>query len=270
MAKNHVKPSQDELKAQEQAAIAEAEKLKDAPVESDTPPTGEKELEKKPEPDKKPDDGQAEPSEEEKEALRQKLEDEKKKFSASARENQRIYSKNRVMNQALEEANEIPEPTDDEMKSEFNDWELMGETEKMLAKETVISRKWRGRISQAKEQAAKIEKWNESVNQFVEDPKVLSDNPDLEGKTEEFVEFATLDTNISVPFYFLVAAFLHEQSKERVSHKGKMFETGSGGPNDRPTPASDKISLEDARRLRETDYAKYKELLSAGKIDTSL
>jgi hypothetical protein len=48
-----------------------------------------------------------------------------------------------------------------------------------------------------------------------------------------------------------------------------MFETGSGGPNERVKPKGDKISLAEARTLMKNDYKKYKEYLVAGKIDTT-
>ncbi len=275
---NHIKPTKEELEQQTQEAIEEAEKLANEPLkeeeevtpEPETPPEVPEETPEVPEvPEEQPEE-QAEPSEEEKEALRKKLEAEKKKSSASARENQKIYAKNRVINKALVEADEIPEPTEEELTREFPDWDVMSETEKVFAKETVISRSWRQKISEAKEQASKIEKWNEAVDTFVEDPKTLVDNQELEGKTEEFRTFATEETNNSVPFNILVAAFLHEQSKGKQSHKGKMFENGSGGPNEKPTLKSDKITLEEARTLRETDYTKYREMLMAGKIETNL
>jgi stress-induced morphogen len=259
MPKNHVKPSKEELEAQEQAAIEEAERLAKEEAE------GKQEEEVEPEVVEAKDDAreQADPSEEAKKRLKEKL-------SASARENQKIYAKNRVINKALADAEDVPEPTEQELVNEFRDWDSMSDIEKSLAKETVISRRWRQTIAQAKEQATKIEKWNESVEEFVSDPNTFITHPDLEGKADEFQEFATAESNNSVPMNILVSAFLHEKSSGKTPNKGSMFETGSGGPNEKPTPKSDKLSLEDARKLRETDYTKYKEYLNAGKIDLNV
>lgn len=271
--KNHVKPTQEELKAQEQAAIEEAEKLENNPPEEK-----EEEVEDVPSKVDKAKDNEVEQGEEDKEEVipEDKREAEpskelyKKKFSASSRENQRIAAKNRVINKALADAEDVPEPTEEELQDEFNDWDIMSDVEKKLAKETVISRNWRKVISQAKEQATKIEKWNESVNEFIEDPKTLIANPALEGKADEFKEYATVEANNSVPFNILVSAFLHDNSINKTNNKGRMFERGSGGPNDKPQPKSDKISLEEARKIRETDYNKWKELNAQGKIDYNL
>lgn len=268
---NQNKPTQEELQAKELEAIALAEELeKNPPKEEDEEEpvvtSDPEEEEETPDETLEEDEEDAEPSEEEKEALKKRLEEEKKKSSASARENQKIYAKNRVINQALVEADEIPEPTEEELVKEFTDWDVMSETEKTFAKETVISRNWRKVISAAKEQATKIEKWNESVEVFIDDPKTLIDHPQLEGKTEDFKNFATGEDKNSVPFNILVSAFLHEQAANKKPNKGRMFEKGSGGPNERPEPKSDVLTLEEGRKLRETDYAKWKEYNAAGKI----
>ena len=272
----HKQPTKEELKAAEDAAIEEAEKLEH---KSDVEAEPEVEEEK---PEEKEEEEQAEPvidpeSEEELEAKPPEEEAEpskelfKKKASASARENQKIYAKNRVINQAIVEANEIPTPTDEEMQGIYGEsWELASDIEKESLKETQLSKRWREKIQEASNQATKIEKWNESVLKFVDDPKTLVDNPELEGKTEEFAQFATDETNNSVPFPILVAAFLHNHSVNKQSNKGRMFEKGSGGPNDKPQPKNGKITLEEARRLRETNYEKWKEYNSKGLIDYNL
>ena len=271
---NHQKPTKEELKAQEEEAIAEAERLEKTPEEpkDEEPPAEEVEDEvipSEPTPEEEEPEVEATPEEEEPEAEPSK-ELYKKKFSASSRENQRISAKNRVINKALADAEDVPEPTEDELVAEFRDWDIMSDTEKMLAKETVVSRNWRKVISQAKEQATKIEKWNESVEEFIEDPKVLNANPDLEGKTDEFKEFATTEENNNVPFNILVAAFLHENGKNKKSNKGKMFERALGGLNDKPKPKDGKISLDESRKLRETNYEKWKEYNQKGMIDFDL
>lgn len=258
------KPTKEELKAAEDAAIAEAEKLEKESAIPEPEVTPNPESEEEPEPTQEetpeePEEEQAEPSEEEKEKL-------KKKLSASARENQKIYAKNRVINKGLTDAEDIPEPTEEELVKEYSDWDLMSDVEKTLAKETIISRNWRKVILEAKNQATKIEKWNESVEEFVDDPKNLITYPDLEGKTDEFKTFATEETNNSVPFKILVSAFLHDHSSTQKSNKGRMFEKGSGGSNEKPIPNDGTINLEQARKLRETNYPKYKEYLIAGKI----
>lgn len=277
------KPTLEELKAKEEEAAALTEEdLKKLQEEEEEDSEEEKKSEGDSEEGKdeeeadEGDGGEVEQEEEEAGETQADPSKElyKKKFSASSRENQRINAKNRVINKALVEADELPEPTEEDLEKEYKDWDVMTETEKMLAKETLISKNWRGKISQAKDQVTKIEKWNDSVEEFVGDPKTLIDNPSLEGKTEEFKEFAEAEENNNVPFKLLVSAFLHDHatgvSSKKVSNKGKMFERGSGGPNDKPKPKDGKISLEEARKLRESNYPLWKEKNAAGLIDFNI
>lgn len=259
----HVKPSKEELEQKQQEAIDEAENL--APEETpEEEPVEPETVESETPSEEAPQEVKEEkvPVEEENKKL-------KEKFSASARENQKIYAKNRVLNKAILNLDEVPDPTEEELQAEFRDWEVMSEVERSLAKETVIGRRWRTNLKEAQDQAKKIEKWNETVDEYTDDPKTLVDHPELEGKGDDFKNFAKEEANNNVPFNVLVGSFLYEQSK-RTGNKGRMFETGTGGPNERIEPKSDKISLEDARKIRETDYDKWKQLLVAGKIESDL
>lgn len=190
----------------------------------------------------------------------------KKKFSESSREAQKINAKNRVLNKALADAEDVKEPTEEELQQEFSDWDVMSDIEKTLAKETIITRRWRETIAQAKDQATKIEKWNESVVDYVEDPKTLLAFPQLEGKQEDFKEYAILQENNNVPFNVLIPAFLFQQSTTNKPHKGKMFERKGGGANEKPKMNDGTITIEEARKLRETNYDLWKQKLKEGKI----
>lgn len=280
---NHIKPTKEELKAKQEEALNATpdpkeeeetqEETEDTEVVEETPEeTVEEVVEETPEIDEEEEPEEKE--EQEEETVEEKADRLKKENAASARENQKILAKNRVINKALAETDEIPEPTDEELlveaKKEGQDFEVMSDVERSLYKETVISRRFRGKIKEAQDQAKKIEKWQESVETYVEDPQTLIDIPELENKTEAFKEFALKDENNSIPFKLLVSAFLYQKSTEKKVNKGRMFETGSGGPNDAIKPKSDKLSLDESRKLRETDYSKWREMVRAGKIDMNV
>ena len=250
--------TKEEIKEKLDKSIEEAEALQDVPVIEDEEQTEPEEQEEKAE-EKVEEEPEVEPSP-----------DYKKKFGESSREAQKKVAANRVINKALADAEELPEPTEEDLQKEFHDWDLMTDIEKTLAKETVVSRNWRQTIKSAKDQASKIEKWNSEVTEFIDDPKTFIDYPELEGKQDEFVDFANKDTHNSVPFETLVSSFLYNKSKDVRQNKGKMFERGSGGPNDKPIVKSDKLTLEEGRKLRERDWPKYLEMVKARKIDISL
>ena len=197
--------------------------------------------------------------------------DYKKKFSEEAKQNQKIYAKNRKLNQAIDEANEIIEPTEEELQAEYADWDLLDETTKKIAKESFISNKRFALISEARVEGKKIEKWDEDVNKFIDDPQTFIDHPELEGKADDFKVFANQESNNSIPFKVLVNSFLYEQSKiAKPKSKGAMFPDGSGGPNDNPKPKGDITSIEEMEHLRNTNWKKYREILASGKYEKTV
>ena len=116
-----------------------------------------------------------------------------------------------------------------------------------------------------------MEAWQNKVEEFIGDPKSLVDYPELEGKQEEFKFFATKPTRSGVEFETLVSAFAHDFEKSKpVAKRAAMFESGSGGPNDKPKPKTDKLTVDEGRQLMKTDYKKWKELLLANKIESGV
>ena len=195
--------------------------------------------------------------------------DYKKKFSESSREVQKKLAVNRKINQAIDE--EVPDPTEEEMESLHSEWEVMDRVQKDMAVEIEKQKRFQSNLRKAREESKRIEKWDEDVLKFAEDPQSLIDNPDLEGKMEDFTVYATQEKNNNVPFDVLVGSYLHQKSKEtKPNGKGKMFPDGSGGLNEKPKPKSDKISVAESEVLRNTDYDKYKQYLKAGKIDNTI
>lgn len=266
------KPTQEELDAQINKALEETpEEVKE--VKEEVKETPEEVKEEAPE---VVEETPEEQSKEEPERVEEKSEpspevDYKKKFIESTREGQVLYSKNKKVAEVLEKANQIPEPTEDELKKEFTDWELMSDLEKRLAKDNLYNKKRFDVIGEASKEFKDIDAWNENVDKFIDNPENLIKYPELEGKVEEFRNFATKPTRRNVDFEDLVASFSWDLSKKAPKpNKGSQLETGNGGAKEKMKPKSDKISLAEATILMQTNYSKYKELLLAGKIDDSI
>lgn len=193
--------------------------------------------------------------------------DYKKRYSDSSREAHVIASKNREMNKAVEDAANLPEPTEDELKAAYSEWDDMTPTEQRLAKDNLLNKKKFDVIHQATEKYKKVDEWQDKVVAFVEDPKTITKNPELDGKEEEFKTFASKPSRVGVDFDDLILAFLGEESKSNPKpKKGQMFPTGSGGPNDRPQPKDKRLSVEEGRRLRLNNYNEFKRQLKAKNI----
>lgn len=208
--------------------------------------------------------------EKEKEDAKAEAEEAKKKFSNSSREAQVLGFKEKELAKAQEEADKLPEPTDEEMKALYPNWDEIDPLTRDLAKDRVLNKKKQEVITAAREKFKNVQEWTEKVESFVSDPAVLVAHPELEGKAEEFKAFASKPTRRGVDFEDLVLAFQGEQAKTKLPPKsGQMFEQGSGGPSTPPVVKDDKLSVAEGAALRKTDYKKYVELLKAGKIRTT-
>lgn len=243
---NHIKPTTEELEEGALRAAEEAEKLlKEEPKKEEPFEVGEKE-EVQPSPDYK------------------------EKFVESTRESQVLASRNKKVFETLDKIEEIPEPTEDELKKEFLDWDVMSDFEKRIARNDIINGRKFQELGKMRKEFKDLDEWQGKVDVYIEDPNTLIANPGLEGKADEFKIFASKPSRRGVDFEDLVSAFLYSLDSTKTTNKGSMFEKGSGGSKEQMKPKSDKISIEEARTLRKTDYGKYTEYLRAGKIELDL
>jgi hypothetical protein len=196
------------------------------------------------------------------------------RYKESTKEAQKLAADKKALDDALHEANNLPEPTEDELKVEFPEWAEMSATEQKLAKDSLINKQFREVLQKAEGERRGVSDWFEKVDAFIENPKTLINYQELEGKQEDFKLFAKDKKNRGVGFHLLIPAFLHthqvEVAKQKKNNKGQMFETGSGGSKEKEAPKDDKLSTEEAEKLRNSDYKKYTEYLKAGKLSTDI
>lgn len=255
----HKKPSKEELEAGIKAATEALEK--EEKPEGDTPPKEEEEKK-----EEKSSETPGIPVKEEEKKEDQEDVDYKRKFAESTREGIILNSQVKKLSSVIKEVHAVPDPTDEDMIKEYGeDWDLMSETEKKLAKKSLKNDRALSMLGQVAKEAEDIEAWNKKVDEYIGDPKVLAATPVLEGKEDAFKVFASKPSRRGVDFETLTQAFLFEVEKQRPKNKGKMFESGTGGAKD-SAPKSDKLSPLEARSLMQTDYKKYVSLLKAGKI----
>lgn len=192
----------------------------------------------------------------------------KERASASAREAQVLHSRTKKYDEAVDEAEKVEPPTEEEMKAEYGDeWQDMSDANKKLARNTWVSNKRFEIMSKVSKEGKNIQEWNEKVDKFIEDPKTLIAHPQLERKQEEFKAFAAKPTRRGLEMEDLVLAFIGEVStQKRPKQKGSMMEKGSAGRKDKPKPNDGTLSAAQGRALMKSDYKKWKTLLKAGKI----
>ena len=281
----HQKPTKDELKEGIEEVIQETEKeeadgdkeLEKVVEEVESTGTSVEATEKTEETEETEEDHQEdkkdikliqENEKETEETEERPTQDYKKKFIESTREAQVLYAKNKKLNEAIENTTKIAAPTDDELKETYPDWEVMSDFERKMAKDSLINKRRFAALAEVTKDFKDYDRWQKKVNEFVTDEVNLTKYPELDGRSDEFKLFASKPTRRGVSFGDLVAAFAYTESKSRpAKKKGKMFETGSKGDKN-IKKRSNKLSIEQGRRLRLKDYSKWKQLLKAGKIES--
>lgn len=160
-------------------------------------------------------------------------------------------------------------PTDDEMRSLYTWWDAPNvddSTRDFYREQVARDKKLRATESLANAALQKLE-FSEKLDDFVEEPP--AEFKRLKGKEAEFKRFAKRKDNIGLPLDTLAKAFLFDASEDappvHAPVKTPGLENGTGGPRQAPKPK--KLSLEDARELRKTNFEEYRRLSLAGMIE---
>lgn len=195
--------------------------------------------------------------------------DYRNKFVESQREailqNERLKQKDAHINKLTNKDT----PTDDEMRSLIPEWDQLDDYNKRV---NIQIRQADKRALAAEERANALERkreFEDSLEDFTDSPP--QEFKGLKGKESEFKRFANRKANVGLPLDILAKSFLFDiQDEIEPEHKPTLtpgLERGSGGPRSAPKT---KISLEEARTLRETNYSKYMDLVKAGQIEEDI
>lgn len=195
--------------------------------------------------------------------------DYKDKFVQSQREAILLNARNQQKDAQLSKLTSKDTPTDDEMRSLYPWWDdsNVDDSTRDFYKEQVAKDK-RIKATETLAQTAlqKLE-FSEKLDDFVDEPP--QEFSKLQGREAEFKRFAKRKDNIGLPLDVLAKAFLFDAAEDapapHVPVKTPGLENGNGGPRQAPKPQ--KLSLEDASKLRVSNYNEYRRLLNAGMID---
>jgi hypothetical protein len=189
----------------------------------------------------------------------------KDKFFASTREALVQKSQRERQKSKLEEANNLPTPSEEELKAEYPQWGDLDDFQKKIATEALHSKKYRAIISSITEEDKKKDEWLDKSAGFLEDPKTLDKFPQLRGREKDFLKFVSIDSRTNMDLNDAVAVFSYGLSQtEKSKHKGSLMNTGNGGVGD---SNKTKLDIKDIKSLRQRDAVKYQEMVASGKID---
>lgn len=195
--------------------------------------------------------------------------DYKDKFVQSQREAILLNERNKQKEAQLSKLTSKDTPTDDEMRSLYSWWDnpdVDQATRDYYLERTQVDRRLKATESLAQTALQKLE-FSEKLDDFVEEPP--QEFSKLKGKEAEFKRFAKRKDNIGLPLETLAKAFLFDASEDappvHTPVKTPGLENGTGGPRQAPKPK--KISLADAKALRETNFEEYRRLSKEGMIE---
>jgi len=272
------RPTKEELEANLKKTQDELEKLGTNPQPTPSTPE-EEEKESSPSqqqpspstPQESPSPSHAAPSPSPSKPDEEKETNWKKRYEDSTRQGQKLYEKTKRVTEAITEGNKFSLPTDEEMKNEYPEWDKMDDVQKRLATESLLNKRKNQLIVDALGKVESTHAWNEKISTFIEDPKVLTDYPELEGKEDDFREYAKDKEGVVTDLSYLVPAFLREKEKSKpTKKKGQMFPMGSGGENKKGSQKPGMVSYEESLVLKKTNYKEWKKLLVARKIESPI
>lgn len=287
----HIKPTQEELQAKidaAQKALEEEEDPKD-PLEDDPHPPADGEGEEDEEIDEEGEEGEDEgkEGEEDEESEGDEGEDKKppvkppvkeepkpptdfeKRYKDSSREAHILRENKDKQDAEIDEVQGLSEPTEDQLRTEYPDWDDLSETERKLAKKVFHAELKEAKIREIREKyradEQKIGERAKEAEVFAIHPDTLGKFPKLEGRQEEFMAYASKPSRLVMDLEDLAKLFILDLPAP-TKHKGKMFETGGAG-GEKGKPKSNKLTLEQGAALKQSNWKLYVKYLKAGRIE---
>lgn len=193
--------------------------------------------------------------------------DYKKKFAASTAEAQRLAQSNKTYEEKIEEANNLPEPTDEECRTEYgaDEWDALDAVTQKIARKSLHSDKKMAFISKINE-AVKVSKERLiKINAFSADPETVKQFPTIEGREEEFVKFASKESRQNMDLEDVAILFNSITPKRQKAPNGQLFPR-NGSSLDKGKPKPTHLTADQAKVIRQTDQRKYQRMVRDGKI----
>lgn len=194
-------------------------------------------------------------------------EDKEKKYRSQQTEAQIQAERNRVINNKVEEAKNLPEPTEDELrafvKEDGAEWDELTNFEQSQARRSFKAERKLSLVTEAVQEGKKVDEWAEKVDEFIDSTDGKPEFVQLSGNEAEFKKFAMKESHRGAPIDILLSAFLHNLPAKPKT-RGALFNTGGGG--ERQEAKTGIVDAEKAKSLRESDPREYKRQVKAGKI----
>lgn len=191
------------------------------------------------------------------------------KFKHSTREAQILTSKHNKFVSTVDEAANIPMPSDEQLQEYAKSKGVkLTEENKVLVLDSYINNARFEKIHGVVEETRKIDEWADKVDAFVEDETMLQQFPGLAGREKDFRSFCMKPTRRGADLEDAAKAFLFDTKNNSKKSKESLLLTGSKGKGMKPKKTT--LDEEGAINTRATSQKKYKEMIKSGKVDIDL
>ena len=202
-------------------------------------------------------------------ALQAELEKVKADYGASSREAQVLIEQIKAKDAQISQLTTPHNPTDDDLRAAYPEWDSMLPTEQRLARENYSLRKGQANTQKSVAELQAEIAWGKDLKKLLKKP----DFAGLKGREDEFEEYVFKPHHKGIPTETLARSFLFGLTPTAAAApapapSAPTGERGSGGPP--PTSSKKKLTLEEAKTLRETTFEEYRRQLAAGNIDDEI
>ncbi len=202
-------------------------------------------------------------------------EDTDKALKEQRREASLLAARNKKIADTIEAANNIPEPSLDEIKAQLkkeapeSEWEDLSPFEQLTFKKGFIQEKKLTMIQSINDEVRQIEKWADGVDKFIGSNETSQKFKKLIGNEEAFRKFAMMESHRGIPIETTLKEFLYDLPATPSRGGGALFPTGGGRAPE--APPSDIIKdVDRVRKLKLDDPREYARKIKAGKIQIDL
>src|SRR3990167_685167 len=196
------------------------------------------------------------------------------RYSEAGQEAMVLNSKNRKIMETIEEAENLPEPTVEELKEYAKqmgeDYDNLDNFAKNILKESFQNKRKLFKIGSLVIEEKQMNTWVKKVEEFVNQEDTLKRYPPLSGQEEEFVRYCAKRSHVGVDLYTLVAGFMWKQSRKVPVRKSVLLPSSRGGSGSPNPKASAEPTEDDAAIDRVRDPKKYKQMIKSRKYKTTI
>lgn len=197
------------------------------------------------------------------------------RYKEAGQEAMILNSKNKKIMETIEEAENIGDPTIDELKDYAKqmgeDYDNLDSFAQNILKSNLKNEKRFSKISGLVAEEKQVGAWVKKVEEFVDLQDTIAEYPQLETYKDEFVKYASKKTHLNADLDLLVAGFMWKKGSDNAPKKSVLLPSGKGGAGASPKPSTpNELTEDDAMVYRQKDPKRYKQLIKQRKFKTSI